>query len=188
MISIIVPFYEMKEHEYFLSQCLESIEIQSYKDYEILVIRDGSAAENINKGIRQAKGDIIKVLCMDDYFTHEDSLKEIVQLFDQKTMWAITGCSNNLHPVYTGDLHLGNNKLGGLSCVAFRKETYEFFDEDLVWLLDADFYKRLYTLFGEPKILDGDNVTIEEGDHQATRLIDPFIKVEEVFRLRQKYV
>lgn len=39
MISIVVPVYNT---ENFLSKCIESILVQSYNDFELLLIDDGS--------------------------------------------------------------------------------------------------------------------------------------------------
>ena len=123
---------------------------------------------------------------MDDYFTHEKALADIVHNF--KGEWLITGCHNNLNPVYTGDIHLGNNKLGSPSCLTIRKGCGVKFDETLVWLLDCDFYKRMYEKYGAPTILNGDYVTIGVGKHQATHLLTNKAKEKEIMLLRQKYV
>jgi len=185
MISICIPFYKMKNHEFFMKRCLDSIAIQTYKDYEIVITEEGKAAHNTNVALSKAKGDLIKILYMDDYFTHENALKDIVENFTGE--WMVTGCANNLYPVYTGDIHLGNNKLGAPSVVTLRKGKHELFDEDLKWLYDCDFYKRMYQKYGEPTILNGNNVTIGVGDHQDTHLITNTDKEHEVFLMRQKY-
>lgn len=175
----------MKNAEEFLWRCINSVHKQSYKDYEIIYEEGGNAAENINKGIKKAKGEIIKILCMDDYFTHKNSLKDIVD--NWKGKWMITGCSNNPYPYYTGDVHQGNNKLGGLSVIAIHNQNPLLFDEELQWLLDCDYYKRMYDLYGLPTILNGVNVTIEEGDHQATNNLAMELKRNEVIKLTQRY-
>jgi glycosyltransferase involved in cell wall biosynthesis len=187
MISIVIPVYsKMKNGEFFLGRCLESIKSQSYTDYEIVMTHEGNSPHNTNLGMKKAKGDLIKILHQDDYFTHENALKEIVDNF--KGDWLITGCSNNLYPMYTGDIYLGNNKLGAPSVLTIRNGLDMYFDEDLVWLFDCDFYKRMYDKYGEPTILMGNNVTIGEGEHQATHLIVNTEKDKEVFLMRQRYV
>ena len=186
MISITIPFYKMKDHSFFMDRCLESIRKQTYTDYEIVITEEGNAPHNTNESIRKAKGDLIKILYMDDYFTHENALKDIVENF--KGVWMVTGCSNNLNPVYTGDIHLGNNKLGGPSVLTFKRGEHEWFDESLVWLFDCDFYKKMYAKYGEPTILNGDNVTVGEGEHQATHLLKNNIKDSEVLVMRKRYV
>jgi hypothetical protein len=187
MISIVIPVYDnMVNGEFFLNRCLESIKSQTYKDYEIVMTHEGNSAHNTNLGMKQAQGNLIKILHQDDYFTHKDSLRDIVTKF--KGEWMITGCSNNMRPMYTGDIHLGNNKLGSPSVLTVKKGLDIYFDENLVWLFDCDFYKRMYTKYGDPTVLLGDNVTIGEGEHQATNLIANTEKENEVFLMRQRYV
>mgnify|MGYP000571276628 CR=1 FL=1 len=94
-ISAIIPLYNQKE---FISQAVESLLKQSYKNVEIIVVNDGSTdnpfselkkyREDIllinqdnkglsaarNTGIKHAKGDYIQFLDADD-FLHPDKLK-----------------------------------------------------------------------------------------------------------------
>ncbi len=97
-ISIIVPVYNT---ELFLDKCLESLYEQTFKDYEVLMINDGSTdgslkimekyqnksekfqiIQNLNKGISfsrnlglsEAKGDYIAFVDSDD-FVSPDFLK-----------------------------------------------------------------------------------------------------------------
>src|ERR1700677_4323769 len=90
-ISIVVPFHWMKDWEFFLNRCLKSIEIQSYKDYEIIFMKVGSMPETSNRVIESAKGEIVKILYMDDYLAHEESLQKIVEVFGE-SKWLVTGC------------------------------------------------------------------------------------------------
>lgn len=186
MISIVIPYYEMRNADFYISRCTNSIRSQSYQDFEIVIIGDGSATQNINKGVKQATGDIIKVLCMDDFFTDKHALKRIVDAF--KGTWMVHGVNNNEQPLLTGDLHLGNNKLGGLSSIVFRKDKFIPFDESLVWLLDCDWYKKMIKEHGLPTLLNGNYVKIEEGENQSTNIISKEIKNKEVMELRKRYV
>lgn len=187
MISIAIPYYsKMKNADVFMDRLLKSIKEQTYKDYEIVTTEEGNASENTNNAIKKSKGNIIKVMYMDDYFTHKDSLQEIVDVFTGD--WMMIGCNNNKTPVYTGDVHLGNNKLGSPSCLVIRKGCEIEFDSKLKWLLDCDFYKKMYKRYGSPQILPGDLITIGEGDHQATNLLTNDEKYDEIMILRQRYV
>ncbi|MFH1677874.1 MAG: glycosyltransferase family A protein [Patescibacteria group bacterium] len=51
MISIIIPIYNQVNK---IFKCLNSILAQTYKDYEIIIVNDGSG-DNINKAIQQYK-------------------------------------------------------------------------------------------------------------------------------------
>lgn len=190
MISIVIPVYDkMKNGDFFLNRCIKSIKSQRYTDYEIVTTHKGNSPHNTNLGIKKAKGDLIKILHQDDYLTHENVLSDIavlMNLFD--STWLVQGSSNNQHPVYTGDIHLGNNKLGSPSAITIRKNKHEWFDDSLVWLFDCDFYKRMYMKYGSPTLQSGNHITIGEGDHQATHLIANTEKEKEVFLMRQKYV
>lgn len=187
MISIAIPFYKMENHEFFMERLLNSIKEQTYKDYEIVIAEEGGgASENTNAAIRKCKGDVIKVMYMDDYFSRPNALKEIAEAFDGK--WMMVGCDNNLVPIYTGDIHLGNNKLGSPSCLVIRKGCEVEFDSELKWLLDCDFYKRMYRLYGLPQVLVGDFVTIGVHPNQATNLLSDLEKEHEVMLMREKYV
>lgn len=186
MISIAIPFYPMDNYEFFMERLLNSIKEQTFTDYEIVITEQGNASENTNAAIKKSKGDIIKVMYMDDYFTHPNALKEIVEAFDAE--WMMHGCNNNLVPIYTGDIHLGNNKLGSPSCLVIRKRCEIEFDKDLKWLLDCDFYKKMYLRYGLPQVLVGDYVTIGEHPGQATHLLTNEEKDKEIMLLRQRYV
>ena len=186
MISIAIPYYsKMKDADFFMKRCLKSIENQSYKDYEIVITEEGSASHNTNEAIKKSKGDLIKILCMDDYLAHGNSLKEIVDNF--RGEWLISGCSNNPNPYYTGDIHQGNNKLGGLSAITIKNNNPLLFDESLFWLLDCEYYRRMYDKYGFPVILNGVNVIIGEGEHQATNMLQTELKRQEVIKVTQMY-
>lgn len=102
-ISVIIPVYNVEE---YLTQCIESVLMQSYDDKEILLINDGSTdgsksicenyAENytfiklINKkneglsearndGILNASGDYLLFLDSDDFWS-EDFLSDVVKI------------------------------------------------------------------------------------------------------------
>lgn len=187
-VSIVIPYYDkMKGAKFFLNQLLSSIYSQSYTNYEIVITEEGNASHNTNVAIRKAKGDLIKVMFMDDYFTHEHSLRDCVHaLGGQK--WLIAGSNNNQTPILTGDIHLGNNKLGSPSALLMQNGLSMYFDEKLKWLLDCDFYKQMWVKHGEPVILNGNIVTIGEGDHQATNLLSNKEKDHEVMLMRERYV
>lgn len=103
MISIIVPVYNA---ERYLRQCIESILEQTYKDFELILIDDGSndgsynickeyesvddrirlihennkgSAEARNVGLKQAKGDYLMFLDADDWIDR-DHIGNLVNL------------------------------------------------------------------------------------------------------------
>lgn len=105
-VSIVTVTYNS---ELFLESCIQSVESQTYKDIEHIVI-DGNSKDNtlsiikkfknikylsevdngiydaINKGIRLASGDILGILNSDDLFADNEVLQRIVTEFEQENL------------------------------------------------------------------------------------------------------
>ena len=187
-VSIVVPFHWMKNWQFFLVRCLESIQEQSFMDYEVILTKTGTMPINTNRAMSCAEAELIKVLYMDDYFAHPNALRDIVDNFTPDTEWMITGVDTNPEPKWTDDIETGNNKLGSPSALTIRRANIQdSFDERMSWLLDCDYYKRLHESFGEPKILSGVNVNIGTGDHQMTHILTDEEKMAEHELIKQKY-
>ena len=191
-ISVIVPFHWMKDWQFFLTRCLGSIEQQSFKDYEVILTKSGKMAENTNRAIQCAKGEIIKILYMDDYLAHPESLKNIAENF--KGGWLVTGCVHNFGDGIMKKPHFARyegvlpsskivNSIGSPSVLAFENKDPLLFDENMTWVLDVDYYQRLLKRYGPPTILDSYDVVMGCGDHQITHIIS-----EETKRLEEKYL
>lgn len=171
-----------KNHEY------QSLNINYFKNP-----RKG-ISKNTNEALKKATGKIIKILYMDDYLADENSLQDIVDNF--KGYWLATGCGhdtgdgkiNNMHfPAYNKKIYLGKNTIGAPSIIAIKNEDPLLFDENLIWLLDCDYYKRLYDKYGEPDILNKVNVIIGLGKNQATKHTKYWIKWWEKRLMQKKY-
>jgi glycosyltransferase involved in cell wall biosynthesis len=98
--SIIIPVYNVEK---YIGKCLDSVMNQSFKNYEIIVVNDGTKdnsmdivknypvkiitqknqglSEARNIGVRKAKGDYIIFLDSDDYI-EKDLLKKINKSLD----------------------------------------------------------------------------------------------------------
>ena len=215
-ISICVPVHNMERSEYFLERCLDSILAQTFSDFEV-VVTDNSEddrlkklcqkygmnirwsrnprkgmAQNTNEALKLARGELVKILYMDDYFTDKDSLQDIVDAF--RGHWLVSGCLHNdgskvgrVHrPKFTKDILTGNNKIGSPS-VLTMKNGAAFFDESMTWLLDCDLYWKLSQKYGEPTYLNTNNVVIGVGSHQVTNLLTNKQKEDEEKYLSKKY-
>jgi glycosyltransferase involved in cell wall biosynthesis len=103
-VSIIIPSYN---HEKYIGQAIDSVVSQTFKDWELIVIDDGSkdnsveiikkskdpriklfvqenrdAPFTINRGIRESSGDYIAILNSDDTFEPQ-KIQKSVQFLDQ---------------------------------------------------------------------------------------------------------
>lgn len=186
-LSIVIPIHEVKGGADFLWRSVNALTEQSFQDFEIIITKAGKMAENTNEGLRQARGELIKILYLDDYLAHKDALKDIVEAFTPQANWLITGANNNPYPYYTEDILTGNNKLGSPSVLTIRNGLGVYFDEKMTWLLDCDVYNSLYRKYGEPVIIDGVGVIIGEGDHQVTHQLSAETKNAEADYLLKKY-
>lgn len=199
-ISICVPAHKgMKDHDFFLERLLASIEKQTFTDYEVVLTYKGKMAENTNTSMREAKGEIIKILYLDDYLSDENALQHIVDAFEKEPekVWLATGCVHDNRvmsdiaphtPSYSTDILTGNNTIGSPSVVALRSGLEMYFDETLSWLLDCDLYYRLHNKYGDPILLSDLDVAIGVGDHQTSVLMSDEAKEKEHSYLLRKYI
>lgn len=152
-------------------------EINYFKNTE----NRGSSSANLNHAIKHATGRLIKILFQDDFLSNEQSLEETVKNFDlEKDNWFVSACEHSrdgqtferaFYPKYNSKIHLGKNTLSSPSTLTIKNETPLLFDENLLWLMDCDYYRRLYDKFGSPKILNTITVVNRVGAHQVTKVL-----------------
>ena len=167
--------------------------MQTYRNHEVIVTEEGKVAYNLNCGIKKATGDIIKILCDDDYLNGPGALEEIASAW--KGGWLVSGCIHNKEgqvgwphtPDWNDHIHQGFNTIGGLSVVAFENKDPLLFTEGLDWMVDVDFYKRAFLRYGLPRFLVTDNVVIGVGPHQLTNTISQEQKNKELLLMIEKY-
>lgn len=178
----------MKNGAFFLWRAINSVMDQTFKDYEIIITKEGSMPINTNAGLLKAKGDYVKILYMDDWLESPDYLEKVVEALDKSnSTWLITSATTNLNPYWTDDIETGNNKLGSPSALTMKSFAKMFFDEKLSWLLDCDLYKRLNDQYGKPLILTNIQVGIGIHDGQMTNLLSDDYKLSEHIYMQKKY-
>lgn len=199
--SIVVPIHKkMENRAFFLDRLVQSLVAQSFKDYELIITQEGTMPVNTNAGLRRARGELIKILYMDDYFAHPDALQRITEAFTPTTQWLATGClhqdstpgtleePHSPHfPTYSKDIHTGNNTIGSPSVITIRNEGKLLFDEHLSYLLDCDLYRRYFDLYGPPILTDDLNVVIGLHPGQTSNIMSNAIKQKEFNYLNEKY-
>lgn len=218
-LSVAIPTHDMPNKQYFFRRCLDSLWYQTFQDFEIVVTDNSDddgilevcdwyrtgiryiknpnkgMAQNTNEAIRQSEGELIKILYMDDFMEHEESLEGLVKKI-QDQMWLVSGCIhttdgiNRLRPHvprYNKRIVEGENTIGSPSVLTIRNKDPLLFDENMTWLLDCDLYKRYYDLYGDPVILNNINVVIGLGKHQMTNVIEHERKLSEYRYMIKKY-
>ena len=215
-ISVVIPTYEMRGRGVeMLENSFFALENQDYKDFEVIIsdhsvddyifnsclqnkkldikyIRNeksrGSPSANANNGIMNSSGELIKILCQDDYLYDETSLRKTVENFDYNAKWLVSANWHtknrmtffNLHtPKYNERLYL-HNTIGTHSCLTMINDKNILFDENLTWFMDCEYFYRLYKRYGLPKILKEPTivVTIWEGQITNTLITDKLVNSE----------
>lgn len=112
MFSIVIPYYNKSK---YIQRCLESVLNQTYQEFEIIIVNDGSTDAGLhfisdnyskkitvihqenkgvaaarNKGIKQAKYPFIAFLDADDCW-HSQFLEKVKEVIDKETAIKIIG-------------------------------------------------------------------------------------------------
>lgn len=217
-VSVCVPTHDMEGKHYFFKRLMDSLWNQSFQDFEI-VVTDNSEddeigrmcefyktgiryfknpkkgmAQNTNEAMRNAKGNLIKILYMDDFMAHDQALERIVEKF--KGHWLVTGCMHTTDgerfygthfASYNDQIQTGNNTIGSPSVLTILNKDLIFFDEKMTWLLDCDLYKRYHDKYGDPVIVEDLNVVIGVHEGQATFTMGDDRKSQEHEYMNNKY-
>lgn len=156
--------------------------------------RQGSA--NCNNAFRHARGDILKVLFQDDYLCDPSALTQLSKVFDQPGVkWALMGSAvtrdlkvleNPMVPRYTPRTRYGFNTISSPSVLAFEAGHDIWFDENLIWLMDADIFYSCFLAFGEPAILPDTMVANRIHAGQVQRNMDRAVCRREVLYVARK--
>jgi len=171
-ISVIVPVYNTQK---YITQCLESILIQSLEEIEIIVVNDCSSDQSLqiidgykqndqrihvinhvknrglpaarNSGVYHAKGQYIIHLDSDDFWIDRDMLKN---LFERSE---IDGCDILRFNGYRFNKSLGEKKLYNIELT-----NSAFDNEKRLWI-----YGAVYLYFFRKKFLDKNKLKFHEG-------------------------
>jgi glycosyltransferase involved in cell wall biosynthesis len=172
------------------------------KKLNILYVKNsenrGSSSANLNNAIRNCDGKIIKILMQDEFLYDTTSLEKLVNIFtnDNCINWTVSGCiygpsefdiRGSMYPAYSKDIIRGINTIGSPSMLTIKNENLEFFDENLLWVMDCEYYKRMYDKFGEPHIINEHHIFVAQHINQVTSILSEEVKNEEVDYLIKKY-
>jgi glycosyltransferase involved in cell wall biosynthesis len=194
--------FEVVISDHSKDQLIEELCLEYVNSFKLKYIKNnlnrGSSSANINHAIKNARGLWIKVLFQDDYLLGSDAL-EIMhdEINCSDGAWLIGACQHtndgailfDAHfPSYHPDIHLGENTIGAPSNIAFKNIGSVFFDRNLIWLMDCEFYKRLELMFGSPMILNELCIVNRVGAHQVTNtLIHDALVRNELRYVKNKY-
>lgn len=216
-ISICIPTWEQHGFGcQYLKELLDTIKTQTYKnfnvvisdhsvndeirgltikyldDFEIIYIRNpkniGNGPANTNSTLKNANGDIIKVMFQDDLFFNNDSLKIINEKFkNDNCKWLVNGCNHTndgktfnreMVPSWNDELLNGVNTISSPSVLSFINDDIILFDEDLVMLMDCEYYYRLHKKYGLPLIVKDILISNRMHQHQISAMYSRSLQQE----------
>lgn len=148
---------------------------------------------NTNNAISHASYDLIKPMYQDDMFISDKAVSFFITTLNYYG-WSV--CKSTIvdetnrvkaltQPHYQEDMAFYNT-IGMPSVIAFRKCEARF-KEDLLFLLDADFYKQLYEKYGKPVIGETSFVLQRIWSGSQTSTLDDVKRFKELDYYRSKY-
>lgn len=157
----------------------------------------GNPASNTNLGIGVCSGEYIKLLCQDDYLLDENSLAHCVN--DIESSGRAWGFNSYVHttdkvnlerrhvPAFNDNIHLINT-LGTPSALIMKNGLNIWMDENLKYMYDCEFYKRVYDVHGLPNISTNDTMVNYIHQNQTTNTIvnNELVRSEEEY-VRRKH-
>lgn len=161
---------------------VESI-VNSYRNWDksIKYVKSSMTgiSHNLNNSVSYATGNILKFLFQDDYFASDNSLKSIEKrLMRSRQNWLITatkhlfqsvGQYRNPHfPFLSDKLLEGINTISSPSVIAVKNESFLEFCSELDFLMDCEWYLRMYHKKGSPVFLNKIQIINRIHDSQAT--------------------
>jgi len=210
-VSICIPTFSQTR---YLRTVLESVFTQTFQDFEVIVTDDSpddsvknliaeyrhkslryhknpvrrGSPDNWNYAVSLARGEYVKIMHHDDWFSTPNSLAEFVRLLDQNShvdlaFSASCVCDSDQKPQFFHTpskrelLRLSRdvtylysrNLVGCPSATIFRNGLDKWFDPRLKWLVDVDFYiailrdNKLFAFRSEPLVC-----TTNGAPHQIT--------------------
>ena len=134
----------------------------------------GIISPNLNNAMKHCTGKWIKILFQDDFLYDENSLLTQYEILEANPdiKWLITTFYHSddgfsfyrlFHPKLSDNIWAGNNTLGNPSNLTIKNQDLIFFDENLNWLVDCEYYYRLYLKYGNPTIIN--SITVVNRTH-----------------------
>jgi len=229
-LSICIPAYKRID---YLKRLLLSIERQSYKNFEVIVSDDSDddsvlnlvnafkskytiqyysnspslgTPANWNSAISKAKGDWIKIMHDDDWFSTKDSLQKFIDATLKGPKFIYSSYSNYIetedrfnlirhnkaqlnHILSQPMLLLSENIIGPPSVTLFHKSILEQYDERMKWRVDLEYYIRVLLKEKEIYYLQDNLINVGVSESQVTNycINVPKVEIPEGYILLDKY-
>lgn len=160
----------------------------------------GNSSSNINNAIKECNGKWIKFLFQDDFLYNDKSLFNLKnhikknknkEWFATSSEHSVDGYNmlNTFTPKWSRNIHLGNNTISSPSVITIKNNKIKnyLFNEDLMWLMDVEYYRRMYDVYGEPCYFYDINVVNRTWENSVSNTLNDEIKNKELNYMQEKY-
>ena len=191
-VSVVIPCYEYGgKGVRYLSDMFRTISQQTIKEVEVIIpdhsvntdieefcddnifdlnivyhrneVDRGNASSNKNIGMDLAKGKVVKMMYMDDYFISDRALESTYNsLMNSDKMWLVCATNHTRDDGKTFDTYImprwndnmlrsrGNNTMSGVSVLSYKNNNMHIrWDPNTCMLMDVDFYYSLRSKYGD---------------------------------------
>lgn len=121
------------------------------------------ASANCNNAMMHARGGLLKILFQDDFLCDDSALRQVLDAYRATgRKWVLTGSAvtrdgetleRPMVPRWHDQIRFGRNTISSPSVLALEAGNDIWFDENLIWLMDADMYQSCHAAFGAPAIV-----------------------------------
>lgn len=158
-----------------------------------------TATTNSNNALKNCTGKWIKILFQDDFLYGNDALENLHNHIKNNPdkIWFATACEHSKDgqnmerehfPKWSKKLYLGKNTISSPSVITIKNTNDKLlFNKDFTWLMDVEYYKRMYDLYGEPSYLLKINVVNRLWGNSTNNTLSDEVKEQEVRAMRGKY-
>lgn len=158
----------------------------------------GMISPNLNVAMKRSKGKWIKILFQDDFLYDNESLQTQHDILEanEEIKWLITtfyhsndGVTfhNLYNPKMSDNIWNGTNTLGNPSNLTVINKDLIYYDEELNWLVDCEYYYRLFLKYGKPTIIGPITVVNRTHGGGLTDTTPQSVKDKELKMLIDKY-
>ena len=202
-------FQTYRDFEVIVSDQSNDVELKNICDifskvldikYVVNTSKIKNAASNVNNAVRHASGEIVKLLYVDDFFVDEKALEKIKNAFDanENLNWLISGFTHSDQqrtkyfrtriPRYDQKFVNGDNSTGNPSNYSVRRKYAIEMDENLLWVVDGEYFYRTFYYHGDPIMIKDVLVCFRE--HESSAFKSPelsSLEAEERLYCTEKY-
>lgn len=159
----------------------------------------GGLSPNTNNAMKHCSGEWIKILYQDDFLFNYTALETTKKHIEKSNkIWFASACQHSndgktayrpFYPKWNNNIQYGINTISCPSVITIKNtENKLYFDDSLIWLMDVEYYKRMYDLYGEPEYINEITVVNRTWNESTSSTINNEIKIKEEKILKERYL